>query len=183
MRSYRNYAWDLTNNFFLSFNIHAIPRLHNQQANSLAKAATNFIPPTILKLKYHIDMRHKPSIPNNVHYWQIFEDDEQIKQFLEMIDEFSETHIDQENQNDPVWIMQERENPKKFKDRIANHRILLLKNNQIPKGLILLERMFDQNDIPLNLPCSLSLKRLKIVMLDQMKIRKWSSCLNIFQLI
>jgi ribonuclease HI len=30
MRSYRNCAWDLIENFFLSFNIHAIPRLHNQ---------------------------------------------------------------------------------------------------------------------------------------------------------
>jgi ribonuclease HI len=149
MRSYRNCAWDLIEFFFLSFNIHVIPRLHNQQADSLAKVATNFIPPTVLKLKYHIDMRHKPSIPNNVHYWKIFEDDEQIKQFLEMIDEFSETHIDQENQNDPVWIMQEGENPEKFKDRIANHKMLLLKNNQIPKGLIPLERLFDQNDIPL----------------------------------
>jgi hypothetical protein len=42
-------------------------------------------------------MRQKPSIPNNVKHWQIFEDDEQIKKFLEMVDEFSETHIDQEN--------------------------------------------------------------------------------------
>jgi hypothetical protein len=149
MRSYINCAWDLIENFFLSFNIHVIPRLHNQQADSLAKDASTFIPPIVLKLKYHIDMRHKPSIPNNVHYWKIFEDDEQIKQFLEMVDEFSETHIDQENQNDPVWIMQEGENPEKFKDKIANHKMLLLKNNQIPKGLIPLERLFDQNDIPL----------------------------------
>lgn len=170
-------------NYFLSFNIHAIPRLHNQQADSLAKSAANFIPPTVLKLKYHIDMRHKPSIPNNIHYWKIFED-EQIKQFLEMIDEFSETHIDQGNQNDSMWIMQEGENPEKFKDRIANHIMLLLKNNQIPKGLIPLETLFDQNDIPLKSTLqSLSRKRLKIVMWGQMKIQKWSSCLNIFQLI
>jgi hypothetical protein len=66
-----------------------------------------------------------------------------------MIDEFSETHIDQENQNDPAWIMQEGENPEKFQDKIANHRMLLLKNNQIPRGLIPLERLFDQDDIPL----------------------------------
>jgi hypothetical protein len=149
MRSYRNCAWDLIENLFLSFNIHAIPRLHNQQADSLAKATSTFIPPTVLKLKYHIEMRHKPSIPDNVHYWKIFEDDEQIKQFLEMVDEFSETHIDQENQNDPAWIMQEGESEEKFKNKIANHKMLLLKNNQIPKGLIPLERLFDQNDIPL----------------------------------
>jgi len=62
----------------------------------LAKAAATFVPPTFLKLKYHIEMRHIPSIPNNVKHWQVFEDDEQIKQFLEMVDEFFETHIDQE---------------------------------------------------------------------------------------
>jgi hypothetical protein len=83
----------LIENFFLSFNIHAIPRLHNQQPDSSTKTTTTFIPPTVLKLKYHTDMLHKPSIPNNSHYCQIFEDDEQIKQFLEMVDEFSETHI------------------------------------------------------------------------------------------
>jgi hypothetical protein len=64
----------------------------------LAKVAATFIPPTVLKLKYHIEMRHIPSIPNKVQHWKVFGDDEQIKQFLEMIDEFSETHIDQENQ-------------------------------------------------------------------------------------
>jgi hypothetical protein len=47
-------------------------------------------------------MRHKNSIPNNVYYWQFFEDEEQIKHFLEMVDDFYKTHIDQENQNDIV---------------------------------------------------------------------------------
>jgi hypothetical protein len=66
-----------------------------------------------------------------------------------MVDECSETHIDQENQNDQAWIMQEGETQEKFKDKIANHKMLLLKNNQISKGLIPLERLFDQNYIPL----------------------------------
>jgi hypothetical protein len=50
-------------------------------------------------------MRHKPSIPNIVQQWKVFEDDEKIRQFLEMVDEFSEMHIDQENQIDRAWIM------------------------------------------------------------------------------
>ena len=50
-------------------------------------------------------MRHRPSIPNNIQHWQVFEDDEQLRKFLESIDEFAEMHIDQENQNDPIWIM------------------------------------------------------------------------------
>jgi hypothetical protein len=31
-----------------------------------------------------------------------------------MVDEFFETHIDQENQNDPIWIMQEGGDSEKF---------------------------------------------------------------------
>jgi hypothetical protein len=38
-----------------------------------------------------------------------------------MVDEFFETDIDQENKNDPAWIMQEGENPETFQDKIANH--------------------------------------------------------------
>jgi hypothetical protein len=66
-----------------------------------------------------------------------------------MVDEFSETHIDQENQNDPTWIMKEDEYPQRFQDKITNHHMLVLKNNQIPKGLIPLEILFDQVNIPL----------------------------------
>ena len=71
------------------------PEQKNQRADALAKAASMFAPPTIFKLKYHIEMRHKPSIPNNIQHWQVFEDDEQIIHFLEMVDEFVEMHIDQ----------------------------------------------------------------------------------------
>jgi hypothetical protein len=105
LRSYRNCSWDLIENFFSSFNIHSIPRIENQQVDSLAKVVATFIPPTVLKLKYHIEMRHRPLILNNFQHLKVFEDDEKIKQFLEMVDEFFETHIDQENQNDPAWIM------------------------------------------------------------------------------
>jgi hypothetical protein len=134
---------------FSLFNIHHIPRAENQQVDSLEKVAATFMPPTVLKLKYHIEMRHEPSIPNNVQHYQVFEDDEQIKQFLEIVNKFFETHIDQENQNDPTWIMQEGEDPQKFQDKIANHSKLVLQNNQIPKGIISLERLFYKEDIPL----------------------------------
>jgi hypothetical protein len=79
----------------------------------------------------------------------VFEDDEHIRKFLEMVDDVVETHIDQENQNDHTWIMQEGEDPQEFQERITNHHILVLKKNQIPKGLIPLEILFDQNDMPL----------------------------------
>jgi hypothetical protein len=45
--------------------------------------------------------------------------------------------------------MQEGEEPQEFREKIANHHMLVLKSNQIPKGLIPLERLFDQNNMPL----------------------------------
>jgi hypothetical protein len=66
-----------------------------------------------------------------------------------MVDYFVETHIDQENQNGHTWITQEGEDSQEFQEKIVNCRMLVLKNNQIPKGLIPLEILFDQNDMPL----------------------------------
>jgi ribonuclease HI len=45
MRAYNNCVLDIIEIFFLSFNIHAIPIIHNQQANSLAIATNTFRPP------------------------------------------------------------------------------------------------------------------------------------------
>lgn len=36
-------------------------------------------------------MRHKPYVPDNVKNWQVFEDDQQIKEFLTMVEEFEGT--------------------------------------------------------------------------------------------
>jgi hypothetical protein len=44
--------------------------------------------------------------------------------------------------------MQEEEDPQEFHDKIVNHRLIILKINHIPKGLIPLERLFNQDDIP-----------------------------------
>jgi hypothetical protein len=121
LRSYKNFIWDLIENFFSSVKVHFIPRNENQHANALAKGASTFTPPTAFKLKYHIQMRHQPSIMNNIQHWKIFENDEQLRKFLESLDEFAETHADQENQNDPIWIMQEGEDPQKFHNKIMNH--------------------------------------------------------------
>jgi hypothetical protein len=66
-----------------------------------------------------------------------------------MAEEFSEIHIDQENQNDAIWTQQENQTNGELKNKIADKKMLLLKNNEIPKNLIPLERLFDHNDIPL----------------------------------
>ena len=36
---------------------------------------------------------------DNIKYWQIFQDDQQIKKFLECADDFSENIVDQEQED------------------------------------------------------------------------------------
>ena len=53
-------------------------------------------------LIFEVEVRHKPSIRDNIKNWLVFKDDKEIKRFLETIDEFSAIYIDQENENDDV---------------------------------------------------------------------------------
>lgn len=41
-------------------------------------------------------MRYRPSVPDNIKHWHIFEDDQQIKEFLTMLEDFEGTEIDQD---------------------------------------------------------------------------------------
>ena len=41
-------------------------------------------------------MKQRPTIPDNVGYWQVFDDDKQINRFMQMSDEFENIQIDEE---------------------------------------------------------------------------------------
>jgi ribonuclease HI len=85
----RNEVWDYVDNLFLAFNITFVYRILNQQADSLALAASNFKTPMFPNLKFEVEVRHRPSIPNTIKHWQVFKDDEEIQIFLKTIEEFS----------------------------------------------------------------------------------------------
>ena len=87
-------------------------------ANSLAVSVRNFRVPLPPKLRYDVEVKYRPSIPDNVKHWKVFEDDLEIKRFLESVDEFSALHIDQDpdseiNPHDDVFL-----------NKIANHHIV-----------------------------------------------------------
>jgi ribonuclease HI len=90
LRAYRNEVWDLVDSFFLDFNISFVPREKNSMEDSLVVSASNFRVPLPPKLKYEVEVKYKPSIPDNVKHWKVFEDDLEIKKFLETVDEFSD---------------------------------------------------------------------------------------------
>ena len=49
------------------------------------------------RLVYEVQIKHRPSLPDNVLHWKVFNDDDEINRFLQVIDEFLEMQIDQEN--------------------------------------------------------------------------------------
>jgi hypothetical protein len=87
-------VWDLVDIFFSAFNISFIPREENVMADSLAISVRNFRVPLPPKLGYDIEVRYRPSIPNNIKYWKVFKDDLEIKKFLDFVDVLYALDID-----------------------------------------------------------------------------------------
>jgi len=135
-------VWDLVDNFFSAFNISFIPIEENTIVDSLAISASNFRIPIPPKIKYD-KVKCRPSIPENVKYWKVFEDDLEIVKFLETIDQFFALHIDQDHDSKVTPDVDV------FLNKIGNHHIVQLPRNHIPKGLVPLERLFDWNDVAL----------------------------------
>ena len=75
----------------------------------------------------------------------------QIKIFLELSGEFVNTHIDAKNDNSENFQdeenKEERTSTEKLKWTLGGKDIIQLKSNFIPRGLIPLEKLFDQNDV------------------------------------
>jgi ribonuclease HI len=106
LKSYRDEVWKIRDSFSI-FDISYVPRAMNHLVDSLAVSASLFIPPMPPRLNYEIQVKYRPSLPDNIKYWKVFEDDNELSRFLQMVDEFSDMHIDQENQN-----VKESKNPK-----------------------------------------------------------------------
>jgi len=104
LKKYKNEVWYVVENLFLSFNITFVQRNFKQQADSLALETNNFKTPLCSNLRYEIEVKHGPSILFNIKHWQVFNDDWELKRFLETIDEFSTISIDQENENDEIKV-------------------------------------------------------------------------------
>ena len=130
---------------FAKFKLNYIPRARNELADSLAVSACAFIPPFPPQLNYEIKMRHRPSLPDNVKFWKVFEDDAELTRFLGVVDEFADLQIDNENEND------EEDSKPKLRNRFGSHEIIQLSTNRIPKGLVPLEKLFDHNDVAVKL--------------------------------
>lgn len=66
LRMCRNEVWNLIDNFFMAFNIHFFPKEGNRMVDSLVVAARNFSPSQNPLLRYEVEVKYRPSIPDNV---------------------------------------------------------------------------------------------------------------------
>lgn len=93
LTSYRGASIEILNTF-LEIQLAKIPRKHNLHAHSLATFASTCKLPFEPNHQFTIEIRHMPTIPDNVKNWQVFDNDTQINNFLTLVEEFFSTNID-----------------------------------------------------------------------------------------
>jgi hypothetical protein len=96
MRNYQQEVHKLIERFE-AFNITSIPRTKNILANYLATTTSRLSPLEDYEAsQFTMDILYKPSVPNNIYNWKVFEGDEQIINFLTNQDNFKDLAIDDE---------------------------------------------------------------------------------------
>lgn len=96
LRSYRNLVLDMLESF-KEYHFSVIPRKKNAIVDALEVFASVFKIHTYPKGKYEIEVKHMPTILDNMDHWEVFDDDKQINKFMEMSEEFENVSIDQVN--------------------------------------------------------------------------------------
>lgn len=164
LRAYRNDAMDLLKTF-IEYELVFVPRSQNIVANGLACITSSYQKSPSDK-KIIIQTKYRPAVPDNEKYWQVFEGDKQIEDFLISRNEFefydsdsksdekclSEEPLDEEKSPHDVEISmlikelgaQTEEYKNAEKEEIE---VLQSKDKNIPRGLAPLEDLFDFNDL------------------------------------
>jgi len=98
MRAYRNAVLDILR-LFPDFTLTCVPRAQNVIADSLATTTSNLKIPMNSNNKLEIHVKHHPVVPDNERYWQVFQDDKEIEEFLRNESKYQDTSIDGEQDN------------------------------------------------------------------------------------
>jgi hypothetical protein len=77
-----------------ALNLIAIPREQNSKADELAVAASTLsLPDSLIDENISVEVIFRPSVPDNMNHWQVFDDDKQVIKFLTHMHEFSDFGI------------------------------------------------------------------------------------------
>ena len=135
LRSYNNLVLDLLE-YFKQYHFIVIRRKENVVVDALIAPATIFHVPKHPNKQYKIEVKHRPTIPDNVDHWKVFEDDEHINKFMEMSGEFEGLNLNKET------MFEEGESAEpdlEYLTQLVGKDIIQLKSNTIPRGLVPLE--------------------------------------------
>jgi ribonuclease HI len=139
LKCYQSEVWSLINKFS-AFNINSIPRLNNAEADLLANVASKLLPTEGLSPNaFSVELLFRPSVPDNITNWRVFDDDQQIINFLHMEETFQGAVIDEQTHDDNLHDFTVIPNPKPpeaLSDMV----------NSIPKYVVRLEKFYDFED-------------------------------------
>jgi ribonuclease HI len=128
LKKYRDLAQSLSKSFKI-VSLEAIPREDNHMEDALAVSSSTLQPyEGPLRDLCKMEVLFRPSIPDNLEHWQVFEDGDQIIRFMENNKEFTDSQIN-------------------FLADSMNLEVINLQNNTLPKGCVPLESLFDRHDV------------------------------------
>jgi hypothetical protein len=102
---------------------------------------------------YTVEVKCRPTVPDNIRYWQVFGNDDQIEDFLQCKNDFECTNIDFENEDENVNRFDfeidsvNSIDSGELGDDEMDGDVLHLKSNVLPRGLVPLEDLFDFNNV------------------------------------
>jgi len=137
-----------------------MPRGQNILADGLATSAASCKIPFRQTRPYTVEVKCRLTVPDNIRYWQVFGNDNQIEDFLQCKNDFECTNIDVENENvnnsaleiDSVNNVNTVDTEDivdlgELGDDELEAEVLQLKSNVLPRGLVPLEDLFDNDDV------------------------------------
>jgi hypothetical protein len=114
-----------------------MPRGHNILADGLATLATTCKIPFHPNRQYTLEVKCRPVVPNNIRYWQVFGNNDQIEDFLLSKNNFECTNIDVDSDDDSVnksYLEKDSVNKvdsDEINEKYEDSDILQLKNNYL----------------------------------------------------
>jgi ribonuclease HI/transposase InsO family protein len=137
LKCYQYEVWNLINKFS-AFNINSIPRSSNVEADLLANVASKLLPADGLSPNaFSVELLFRPSIPDNITNWRVFNDDHQIINFLHMEETFRGAVIDEQTHEDDLHDFTVIPNPKPPESEMVN---------SLPNSVVRLEKFYDFED-------------------------------------
>ncbi len=136
--SYRDKVRELLRNFD-ECSIDYVPRNQNYAANLLANVASKLIPSTNLTTTaFSVQLLFRPSVPDNVTNFWVFDDDDQIINFISLKDVFKDLAIDDGEH--------ERQILESCMHNVTENTENEPKENCMPWSVVKLENLFDFQD-------------------------------------